>query len=68
MRDDRADALRRAADRVASRIVTSSVSDLDCATAEREAGMLFRTLLPDPLDAFDRIYGARFRRLREQFR
>lgn len=56
------------ADRVASMIVTSSYTDLDCAIAEREVRMECLILLPDRMDLFDRIYAARFRRLREQFR
>jgi hypothetical protein len=47
--------LRRMADRVASMIVTSCYSDLDC-------------LLPQRMELYDRIYTARFRRLRAQFR
>lgn len=66
--DDPAEILRRMADRVASMIVTSSCSDLDCALAERELRMECLRLLPDRMALFDRIYTARFRRLREQFR
>jgi hypothetical protein len=65
---DPADVLRRHADRVSSMILTSSCSDLDCAIAERELRMECLTLLPDRMDLFDRIYAARFRRLRDQFR
>lgn len=65
---DPADALRRWADRVASMIVTSTYSDLECALAERELRMECLRLLPDRMELFDRIYAARFRRLREQFR
>jgi hypothetical protein len=67
-RDDPAEALRRRADRVASMIVTSSCSDLECAIAERDLRMECLVLLPDRMELFDRIYAARFRRLREQFR
>ena len=66
--DDPAELLRRHADRVASMIVTSSCSDLECALAERELRMECLVLLPDRMELFDRIYAARFRRLREQFR
>ncbi len=66
--DEPAELLRRHADRVASMIVTSSFSDLDCAIAERELRMECLSLLPDRMELFDRIYAARFRRLREQFR
>lgn len=65
---DPAEALRRRADRVASMIVTSTYSDLECALAEREVRMECLRLLPDRMDLFDLIYAARFRRLREQFR
>ena len=65
---DPAEALRRRADRVASMIVTSTYSDLDCALAEREVRMECLRLLPDRMDLFDLVYAARFRRLREQFR
>ena len=67
-RDDPAEELRRHADRVASMIVTSSCSDLECALAERELRMECLVLLPDRMELFDRIYASRFRRLREQFR
>lgn len=67
-RDEPADVLQRHADRVASMIVTSSFSDLDCAIAERELRMECLVLLPDRMELFDRIYASRFRRLREQFR
>jgi hypothetical protein len=60
--------LRRMADRVASMIVTSCYSDLDCALAERELRMECLRLLPQCMELYDRIYTARFRRLREQFR
>ena len=66
--DDPVGVLVRHADRVASMIVTSSCSDLDCALAERELRMECLSLLPDRMDLFDLIYTARFRRLREQFR
>jgi hypothetical protein len=66
--EDPADLLQRLADRVASKIVTSSYSDLDCALAERELRMECLRLLPERMELFDRIYTARFRRLREQFR
>ena len=66
--DDPAGVLGRHADRVASMIVTSSCSDLDCALAERELRMECLSLLPDRMELFDLIYTARFRRLREQFR
>jgi len=65
---DPADALRRGADRVASMIVTSTYSDLDCALAERELRMECLRLLPDRMDLFELVYASRFRRLREQFR
>lgn len=60
--------LKRLADHVASMIVTSSYSDLDCALAERELRMECLRLLPGKMELFDRVYAARFRRLREQFR
>jgi hypothetical protein len=66
--EDPAVRLQRMADRVASMIVTSSCSDLDCALAERELRMECLSLFPDRMDLYDRIYASRFRRLREQFR
>lgn len=60
--------LQRQADRVASMILTSSCSDLECALAERDLRMECLSLLPDRMQLFDLIYTARFRRLREQFR
>jgi len=65
---DAAEALRRGAERVASMIVTSTYSDLDCALAERELRMECLRLLPDRMALFDLVYASRFRRLREQFR
>ena len=65
---DPAVTLQRLADRVASMIVTSTYSDLECALAEREIRMECLRLLPDRMELFDRIYTSRFRRLREQFR
>jgi hypothetical protein len=66
--DEPAELLRRGADRVASMIVTSSCTGLACAIAERELRMECLVLLPERMELFDRIYAARFRRLREQFR
>jgi hypothetical protein len=66
--DEPAERLGRGADRVASMIVTSSCSDLECAVAERELRMECLSLLPERMELFDRIYASRFRRLREQFR
>ncbi len=60
--------LRRQADRVASMIVMSCYSDLECALAERELRMEFLSLLPERMGLYDLIYTARFRRLRDQFR
>lgn len=65
---DPAVTLQRLADRVASMIVTSTYTDLDCALAERELRMECLRLLPERMELFDRIYVSRFRRLREQFR
>ncbi len=66
--EDPALLLRRMADRVASMIVTSCCSDLDCALAERELRMECLSLFPDRMGLYDLIYTSRFRRLREQFR
>ena len=60
--------LQRMADRVASMIVTSSYSELECALAERELRMECLSLLPSCMELYDRIYTSRFQRLREQFR
>ncbi|HXV74812.1 MAG TPA: hypothetical protein VD788_00720 [Candidatus Polarisedimenticolaceae bacterium] len=65
---DPATELQRLAQRVASMIVTSSYSDLECALAERELRMECLRLLPDCMDLFDMVYVSRFQRLREQFR
>lgn len=67
-REDPATLLQRQADRVASMILTSTYSDLDCALAERELRMECLRLCPDRMELYDRIYTARFLRLREQFR
>jgi len=66
--DEAALELQRLADRVASMILTSTYSDLDCALAEREVRMECLRLCPDRMELFDWIYTSRFRRLREQFR
>jgi len=68
MSEDPAEILKRGADRVASMIVTSGTSELDCALAERELRGLCLSLLPSKMDLYERIYASRFRRLREQFR
>lgn len=65
---DAAEHLRRMADRVASMIVTSSCSDLDCALAERELRAECLSLLPERMRLYEMVYESRFRRLREQFR
>lgn len=65
---DPGDRLQRMAERVASMIVTSSYSDVDCAIAERELRMECLRLCPDRMELFDLVFTARFRRLREQFR
>ncbi len=66
--EDPAELIRRHADRVASMILTSTCTDLEIALAERELRMECLSLLPDRMELFDRVYVARFRRLREQFR
>ena len=66
--DSDAAEFQRHADRVASMIVTSTYSDLECALAERELRMDCLSLLPDRMELYDMVYTARFRRLREQFR
>ena len=60
--------LQRMADRVASMILTSTYSDLECALAERELRMECLRLCPDRMQLYDWVYTARFQRLREQFR
>jgi hypothetical protein len=67
-REDPASILQRRADRVASMILTSSYSDVECAVAERALRMECLRLFPDRMELYDRIYEARFRRLHEQFR
>lgn len=66
--EDPARSLQRLADRVASMIVTSTYSAVECAIAERELRMECLRLFPDRMELYDRIYAARFRRLRDQFR
>lgn len=66
--EDPALLLRRQADRVASMILNSSCSDLECALAERELRMECLRLLPGKMNLYDLVYTSRFRRLREQFR
>ncbi len=66
--EEPAEHIRRMADRVASMILTSSFSDVECALAERDLRMECLSLLPDKMSLYDLVYTARFRRLREQFR
>ncbi len=67
-REDPANLLQREGDRVASMILTSTYSDVQCAVAERALRMECLRLCPDRMELYDWIYTARFRRLREQFR
>jgi hypothetical protein len=67
-RTDPASELQRLAQRVASMIVTSSYTDLECALAERELRMECLRLLPERMELFDLVYVSRFERLRQQFR
>ena len=66
--DDPAVVLQRKADRVASMIVTSSFTDLECALAERELRMECLRLCPKRMELYDLVYTSRFQRLRDQFR
>jgi hypothetical protein len=66
--EDEARRLARQADRVASMILTSTYSDLDCVLAEREVRMECLRLFPERMQLYGWVYEARFRRLREQFR
>ena len=66
--DDPAVVLQRKADRVASMIVTSSFTDLECALAERELRMECLRLCPNRMELYDLVYTSRFQRLRDQFR
>ena len=68
MPEDPGRTLQLRAQRVASMILTSTYSDLDCALAERELRMDCLRLLPDRMELYDLVYTSRFRRLREQFR
>jgi hypothetical protein len=68
IKPDPAEILQRQADRVASMIVTSCYTDLECALAERELRMECLVLLPERMELYDLVYTSRFRRLREQFR
>ena len=67
-RIDPAGSVQRMAARVASMIVTSCYSDLECALAERELRMECLRLLPDRMELYDLVYTSRFQRLRDQFR
>lgn len=63
----RADFVREIADDVSRRIRERLVAEAEA--RELAAGLRFQAglLLPDRLEAFDRIYGARFERLIRQF-
>lgn len=63
----RAEFVREIADDVSRRIREGLVAEPEA--RELAAGLRFQAglLLPDRLDAFDRIYGARFERLIRQF-
>lgn len=63
----RADFVREIADDVSRRIRERLVAEAEA--RELAAGLRFQAglLMPERLDAFDRIYGARFERLIRQF-
>ncbi len=65
--ENRADFVREIADDVSRRIREGLVAEPEA--RELAAGLRFQAglLLPGRLDAFDRIYGARFERLIRQF-
>lgn len=65
--ESRADFVREIADDVSRRIREGLVAEPEA--RELAAGLRFQAglLMPERLDAFDRIYGARFERLIRQF-
>ena len=65
--ESRADFVREIADDVSRRIRERLVAEPEA--RELAAGLRFQAglLMPERLDAFDRIYGARFERLIRQF-
>ncbi len=65
--EGRADFVREIADDVSRRIREGLVSEAEA--RELAAGLRFQAglLMPERLEAFDRIYGARFERLIRQF-
>lgn len=64
----RVDEIRRAADRVCALILYSDLPLIDVRIAAAEARRLCRQICPGDEALFDRIYGARFRRLWAQWR
>jgi hypothetical protein len=66
--DPLAQELQRRADRIAAMIVASDYPDVDIEIQIRQLRRWVQVNLPERQDLFELVYGARFRRLREQFR
>ncbi|MFH1277122.1 MAG: hypothetical protein ABIK65_01920 [Candidatus Eisenbacteria bacterium] len=65
--DSAGDELQRHADRVTSMILFSDLPDVDLDIAIAALRRRCEELMPDRIHLFDWVYGARFKRLREQF-
>jgi hypothetical protein len=66
--DDPADYISTLARHVCQLICTEDVKAYEIALAIREARLECARLLPEKIELFDLVYGARFERLKEQFR
>ena len=65
---DEAAQLQRQADRITNLILHSDLPKIDIDIQIDNLRFWCKTLLPEKVDLFDRIYVSRFRRLWEQFR
>lgn len=66
--DDTAERIARAADRVVALILNPAVEEYEIELEIALAREIANQLMPERIELFDLIYGARFLRLRRQFR
>lgn len=66
--DDPADYIASLVSRVCQLILSEEVPDYEVVLAQRAARLECLRLLPEKIDLFDLVYGARFARLKAQFR
>lgn len=66
--DARLRKLQRMVNMVCSMILMSDYEDIDVKIAQEEVREECMRLFPDKMDLYEMVYGARFKRLWEQFR